>query len=942
MIQDSTTWTWGYELELSDVPKSAKLPPEFGKWEYGERDIVNTQGRYRGIAADPLGEEPPVGGEINLTPTTTWLGQVTKINDICNWFADKYAVEPRVGPSAHGHIHVHLPGLTDDIAMLKRIAKYVFENQEDMIKLCGRYEEHPEMDAKARRYLKLDGGLKMPEYILNNIQNLAQDFPTFIKMFCAGKDGVSMGRPFRYAINMYCLKHTKTIEFRMFRGTLDWKYLENSFRAVEMFMKEAVSDNPRPFRVVWEESGYICAPLLWSKELWDGLEATRKPEGRGEKRRSFVEVDRTAVSGIGPEVEISGSDLPTTDAEAAPEVRGHDVPAEGLGITRITREQFMARAPFEGADRFCNAFYTKCDSQCGWDTAKGIFIEGKLAAAIVTTVSKRQPHIANLQLIHTFSEFRRRGLAKILTLDALKDVHAQGVPYFRVSCEKVAVPFYESLGFKFLGRQKSGCLLSMFKVGGPNVVDAIYDKSDPVIRSAIDSTRKGGLVEVFGEPPREPSVGAEIIKGLEGLKNVLKDDPTLKAIDLGDGIKMSKGGPNKDHAKLSFVPEDAGLRVGYTPQPLQLGKGKMISIPFDDEEKRVIREIVREELDTVNFNVGLNLQIQHIQKTFKMEPVEACPAAPPYPAPPPPPPVGACPAGAFPVPAAIGAYPARKVPPTAREVPMPPRTPNAVPGQVQIPEVPVVTRTIAREPTPKVPKVKPERPPKVPPEMWMTPERIERIKAFNERNPLTGSRPLALNIRGTNGSGKSFIVHNILQAAKQANALQHFTSTETGKIVKYVIQYDPASRPVTIVGPYETACGGCDAFSQRGCLDVVYDMVEREVTEHGNHVIFEGLIVCADFRRTVDLVAHKFPLGVVLLDTPFETCVANTNSRRSEKGKDALEDTNNIRGKYEGNVRSVPRFASAGVKVQQMSVAQVQESIAQWMNIPVKPLAAYI
>jgi hypothetical protein len=53
------------------------------------------------------------------------------------------------------------------------------------------------------------------------------------------------------------------------------------------------------------------------------------------------------------------------------------------------------------------------------------------------------------------------------------------------------------MGFKFLGKQKSGCSLSMFKINGKNFADGIYDLSDPVIHAAVYKKGKGGCVEVF-------------------------------------------------------------------------------------------------------------------------------------------------------------------------------------------------------------------------------------------------------------------------------------------------------------------------------------------------------------------------------------------------------------------------------------------------------------
>jgi hypothetical protein len=57
--------------------------------------------------------------------------------------------------------------------------------------------------------------------------------------------------------------------------------------------------------------------------------------------------------------------------------------------------------------------------------------------------------------------------------------------------------FYESMGFKFLGKQKSGCSLSMFKINGNNFADGIYDLNDEVIYKAVYKKGKGGCVEVF-------------------------------------------------------------------------------------------------------------------------------------------------------------------------------------------------------------------------------------------------------------------------------------------------------------------------------------------------------------------------------------------------------------------------------------------------------------
>ena len=120
--------------------------------------------------------------------------------------------------------------------------------------------------------------------------------------------------------------------------------------------------------------------------------------------------------------------------------------------------------------------------------------------AIAWTISKRNPKVANLQLLHTFAAHRRRGVATTLCNYFLFKVQFEAT-HFRVSCEADAQFFYESLGVKFLGKQKSGCLLAVARIGQDKVRatfgDCVYDLEDPVVRSAVNRKGKGGCVEVF-------------------------------------------------------------------------------------------------------------------------------------------------------------------------------------------------------------------------------------------------------------------------------------------------------------------------------------------------------------------------------------------------------------------------------------------------------------
>ena len=141
----------------------------------------------------------------------------------------------------------------------------------------------------AKMYLKYDGGREMPEYMCDNIVNLATDFEHFIKLHAAGKDGVSMGRPFRYAINTYCMKHTGTIEFRCFRSSTKRSEIESQFRFAEKFIDAALNDGPSVKEILAADT-YTFPPFVWDLNEYVGWEKTKWDKERGNKQREYHEV----------------------------------------------------------------------------------------------------------------------------------------------------------------------------------------------------------------------------------------------------------------------------------------------------------------------------------------------------------------------------------------------------------------------------------------------------------------------------------------------------------------------------------------------------------------------------------------------------------------------------------------------------------------------------
>lgn len=290
MKYDPKNFTWGYEIEWGDIDRRLEIPAHLGKWEYAETDIVNIRDPYKYVACDPLGLEPPFGGEINTRPTKTWQEQAYRIMQIYEFFIEN-GNQPSASCVNHGHLHVFVPGLKNDIDALKRLTKYIRRNQTETIAACYKFYDGYGMKKlkNATTYLKFDGGREMPDYMCDNIINLANNFDDFIRLQCAGKDGVSMGRPFRYAINTYCMKHTGTIEFRCFRSSINRNEIESQFRFAEKFIDAALNDGPDVWKIL-EENSFKFPEFNWDNLEYEGWIKTKYDKSRGEKKREFHEV----------------------------------------------------------------------------------------------------------------------------------------------------------------------------------------------------------------------------------------------------------------------------------------------------------------------------------------------------------------------------------------------------------------------------------------------------------------------------------------------------------------------------------------------------------------------------------------------------------------------------------------------------------------------------
>ena len=273
--------TYGAELEVGDVFRGTPIPPELGKWAMTETDVVNVHGKWRGRAGDPLGIEPPWGGEVNTVPAHTPEEAGERVCKVLEHLHAQPGNRPSCVTWYGSHVHVRLPGLRDNLDDLKMFTDYVVNNQDEF--LAATYMngyKPPKWSPETRKVhtIPLDGNRKMQPWMRDNILLYADSPERFFDLHTRGKDATVRYRMFRYCVNIYNLKFMDTIEFRWFRGTIEPEYWREMPRFCERFCHEALGDQT-PIGE-WLH-GFRYPPILpHDPELMRGWEQTRYDQSR--------------------------------------------------------------------------------------------------------------------------------------------------------------------------------------------------------------------------------------------------------------------------------------------------------------------------------------------------------------------------------------------------------------------------------------------------------------------------------------------------------------------------------------------------------------------------------------------------------------------------------------------------------------------------------------
>jgi hypothetical protein len=237
--------TFGCEYEFGDIWRDRELPTGLA-WNKKDYSIVSSTG----IANDPKGLIYNRGGEINSDPTET-------IDEQVGFFTDLLAADlsPALNHRTNLHLHVRVPGLSEDLPALKKLLRYVDANQAEIYSAIepvpvpdrDDYVSETSYKGALKRYKRRLVSHQYKVAAARVEEALQADtvegfFDAHSRVQANGKR--AYGLTTRAGINLLQLKETDTVEFRHFTNTLDEQKLRSCFQWVANFIPAAMDNAP--------------------------------------------------------------------------------------------------------------------------------------------------------------------------------------------------------------------------------------------------------------------------------------------------------------------------------------------------------------------------------------------------------------------------------------------------------------------------------------------------------------------------------------------------------------------------------------------------------------------------------------------------------------------------------------------------------------------------
>lgn len=184
---------------------------------------------------------------------------------------------------------------------------------------------------------------------------------------------------------------------------------------------------------------------------------------------------------------------------------------------------------------------------------------------------------------------------------------------------------------------------------------------------------------------------------------------------------------------------------------------------------------------------------------------------------------------------------------------------------------------------------------------------------------------MIINIRGTSGAGKSTLVRAIM--SQYTTKLAHFVEKRKQPIA-YTLHHT-GLKQLYIPGHYESACGGADTLKT---FDQIFCLV-READANKKDVLFEGMLLCSDTKRIIQLAKDTGNTVIISLTTPVDQCCDNIRKRRAEKGNDKELNEENTRNRYAYEQKQIVKLQSAGVDIRTLVYEDALSTVKKLLNL---------
>jgi hypothetical protein len=125
----------------------------------------------------------------------------------------------------------------------------------------------------------------------------------------------------------------------------------------------------------------------------------------------------------------------------------------------------------------------------------------------------------------------------------------------------------------------------------------------------------------------------------------------------------------------------------------------------------------------------------------------------------------------------------------------------------------------------------------------------------------------------------------------------------------YQLTIPKVKKPVAVLGPYTTACGGCDRLIP---FSIIPDLILKYAKE--GHVIFEGVIVASIYGQIGTLMEQfKKDAVFLFLDTSLEDCISRVRARREDRTDLREFNPTHLTTKYRATQRVHDKVKTDGI-----------------------------